>query len=225
MGRWSRRSRGLRASYGETTVLRDLDLDVHAGEVLAVMGRNGAGKSTLLRALAGVHEPAGGQVRVLAGSRVPGIDVALCPQEADELLFKDSVEHEVRATLVARGEAGAAAPWFGRLGIAGLAGATPAICRPESGCLVATAAVAATGAPLLAAGRADAWARSGIQGAADRLRSVPRDRGAGGDRRDARRRARGRGRHARRDPRRGRRDRGRRPRDRSSATPASSPRR
>lgn len=142
--------RGLRASYGETTVLRDLDLDVHAGEVLAVMGRNGAGKSTLLRALAGIHEPAGGQVRVLGGEPRPGIDVALCPQEADELLFKDSVEQEVRATLVARGEAGSAAPWLAAMGIAGLAGRHPRDLSAGERLLVATAAVAATGAPLLA---------------------------------------------------------------------------
>ena len=131
-------------------MLRDLDLDVHAGEVLAVMGRNGAGKSTLLRVLAGIHEPAGGQVRVLGGEPRPGIDVALCPQEADELLFKDSVEQEVRATLVARGEAGDAAPWLAALGIAGLAARHPRDLSAGERLLVATAAVAATGAPLLA---------------------------------------------------------------------------
>ena len=203
--------RGLRASYGETTVLRDLDLDVHAGEVLAVMGRNGAGKSTLLRALAGIHEPAGGQVRVLGGEPRPGIDVALCPQEADELLFKDSVEQEVRATLVARGEAGSAAPWLAAMGIAGLAARHPRDLSAGERLLVATAAVAATGAPLLAL---DEPTRGLDPASKERLIGfvrVPRDRGAGGDRRDARRRTRGRGRDARRDPRRGRRDRGRRP--------------
>jgi len=142
--------RGLRASYAERTVLRDLDLDVHEGEVLAVMGRNGAGKSTLLRVLAGIHEPSGGHVRILGAKPRPGVDVGLCPQEADELLFNDSVEHEVRATLAARGEAGAADPWLAALGIAGLAARHPRDLSAGQRLLVATAAVAATDAPLLA---------------------------------------------------------------------------
>ena len=142
--------RGLRASYAETTVLRGLDLDVHEGEVLAVMGRNGAGKSTLLRVLAGIHEPSAGQVQILGAKPRPGVDVGLCPQEADELLFSDSVEHEVRATLVARGEVGGAGPWLAALGIAGLAARHPRDLSAGQRLLVATAAVAATDAPLLA---------------------------------------------------------------------------
>ncbi len=45
---------GLRAGYGETDVLRGIDLSVGAGEIVAVLGSNGVGKSTLNRTLSGV---------------------------------------------------------------------------------------------------------------------------------------------------------------------------
>ncbi|MEV4619420.1 ABC transporter ATP-binding protein [Asanoa sp. NPDC049573] len=46
---------GLRAWYGEATVLRDVALTVAPGEVVTLVGRNGAGKSTLLRCVMGLH--------------------------------------------------------------------------------------------------------------------------------------------------------------------------
>jgi energy-coupling factor transport system ATP-binding protein len=141
--------RGLGAGYGPVDAIHDLDLDVRAGEIVAVMGRNGAGKSTLLRVLAGVHPPTAGEVRVGGLVPRPGVDTALCPQEADDLLFNDSVEGEVRATLVARGETGDARRWLGALGIAGLAARHPRDLSAGQRLLVAIASVAATEAPLL----------------------------------------------------------------------------
>ncbi|ASW54867.1 ATP-binding cassette domain-containing protein [Plantactinospora sp. KBS50] len=47
--------RGINKSFGPVHVLRDVDLDVHAGRVTALVGDNGAGKSTLIKGLAGIH--------------------------------------------------------------------------------------------------------------------------------------------------------------------------
>jgi len=56
--------RGIRKSYGAVTALRSVDLAVHAGEVLGVLGDNGAGKSTLMKILAGSEQPDGGEIFV-----------------------------------------------------------------------------------------------------------------------------------------------------------------
>jgi energy-coupling factor transport system ATP-binding protein len=141
--------RDLVATYGASEALRGLDLDLHEGEVVAVMGRNGAGKSTLLRVLAGVHEPSRGRVLVRREAPRPGADAALCPQEADDLLFHETVEREVRATLVARGETGDPGRWLDALGVAGLAARHPRDLSAGQRLLVAVACVAATDAPLL----------------------------------------------------------------------------
>jgi branched-chain amino acid transport system ATP-binding protein len=66
---------GLRAGYGDSTVIRDLDLRVGAGEAAVVIGPNGHGKTTLLRAISGLLRPAAGQVEL------DGTDVAGRPAE------------------------------------------------------------------------------------------------------------------------------------------------
>lgn len=55
-------ARGLEHSFGQTDALRGIDLDIHAGEVLAVMGPSGSGKSTMLHCLAGVLTPDHGTI-------------------------------------------------------------------------------------------------------------------------------------------------------------------
>jgi iron complex transport system ATP-binding protein len=57
-------ARGVSFSFGAREVLRDVDLQVRAGELVVVGGANGAGKSTLLRLVAGELAPAAGEVRV-----------------------------------------------------------------------------------------------------------------------------------------------------------------
>jgi branched-chain amino acid transport system ATP-binding protein len=54
--------RGLEVAYGNLQILFGVDLDVHEGEVVALLGTNGAGKSTFLRAIAGLLDPIGGGV-------------------------------------------------------------------------------------------------------------------------------------------------------------------
>ncbi|HOA85911.1 MAG: energy-coupling factor transporter ATPase [Microbacteriaceae bacterium] len=56
--------RGLSLQRGRTPVLAEIDLEVHAGEFLAVVGENGAGKTTLVQAIAGVIPPPKGRIRV-----------------------------------------------------------------------------------------------------------------------------------------------------------------
>ena len=55
--------RGVASGYGQSRVIWDVELDVEAGEVLALIGRNGVGKTTLLRTIVGVRPLLGGSIR------------------------------------------------------------------------------------------------------------------------------------------------------------------
>jgi iron complex transport system ATP-binding protein len=57
-------TRGLTVVAGSRHLVTGLDLELHAGEALAVLGPNGVGKTLTLQTLAGLRKPAGGQIRV-----------------------------------------------------------------------------------------------------------------------------------------------------------------
>jgi branched-chain amino acid transport system ATP-binding protein len=63
---------GLSAGYGDLIVLRDIDLEVKAGEFVALVGSNAAGKSTLLRAIVGLLPLQAGRV-ALEDDRIDGL--------------------------------------------------------------------------------------------------------------------------------------------------------
>src|SRR5450631_1850702 len=56
--------RGLTKRYGRVVALDQADFDLHAGEILGVIGDNGAGKSTLIKALVGAVSPDEGEIRL-----------------------------------------------------------------------------------------------------------------------------------------------------------------
>ncbi|WP_194522609.1 ABC transporter ATP-binding protein [Cellulosimicrobium sp. JZ28] len=78
-----------RRGRDETPVVRDVDLDVRAGEVLAVVGPNGGGKSTLLRGLAGLERTTG------EVTTAPGAPVAMVFQDPEHQLLARTVRDEI----------------------------------------------------------------------------------------------------------------------------------
>jgi energy-coupling factor transporter ATP-binding protein EcfA2 len=95
----------LTAGFGKTDVLRDIDLTIAPGELVALMGRNGSGKTTLLRSIMGFHRPSSGQIEI-AGREASGLDpadiardVGYVPQDPTALLFAETVAGELAFTL------------------------------------------------------------------------------------------------------------------------------
>ena len=54
--------RGISKRFGSVQALTDVDFEVHAGEVMALVGDNGAGKSTLIKCIAGIYTAESGEI-------------------------------------------------------------------------------------------------------------------------------------------------------------------
>jgi len=132
------RIRGLGKRYGPRWVLRDLDLALAPGELVALLGESGAGKSTLLNLIAGLESPDEGEI-ALAGNAMHALDADASARvrrrslgfvfQAFHLIAHLSVAHNVAIPLLLNGidQAEAlrrASAMLGRLGL-GDRGASP----------------------------------------------------------------------------------------------------
>lgn len=95
------RAHGVVVRYGDVAAVRGVDIDLHAGEVTALMGRNGSGKSSLLWALQGSGRRQAGRVEVdgldpkaLPARRARTL-VGLVPQTPSDLLYLSTVDAEL----------------------------------------------------------------------------------------------------------------------------------
>jgi branched-chain amino acid transport system ATP-binding protein len=93
---------GLDAGYGGVPVVRDLDLEVAPGEVVALLGANGAGKTTTLTTIAGLRPPLAGEIRFggepiggLPAHRLARRGISLVP-EGRALFAELTVEEHLR---------------------------------------------------------------------------------------------------------------------------------
>jgi branched-chain amino acid transport system ATP-binding protein len=103
----------LDARHGLLKAVRNVDMHVSEGEILALVGANGAGKTTLLRTIAGAHRPAGGRilfdgrdVMALRAHERVALGIALVP-EGRRLFAGLTVEENLRVA----GDAGRRGRW------------------------------------------------------------------------------------------------------------------
>jgi branched-chain amino acid transport system ATP-binding protein len=80
--------RDLHAWYGESHILHGVDFEIHAGEMVTLLGRNGAGKTTTLKSIMGIVARRRGSVRYdghelidLPSNRIARLGIAFCPEE------------------------------------------------------------------------------------------------------------------------------------------------
>lgn len=105
--------RDLRAHYGDFQALFGINMEVHDGEVIAIIGANGAGKTTLMRSISGLLTNGAGQIEYrgrsignLRADQVAELGIALVPE--GRLLFPSL---SVEENLLIGGQVGRKGPW------------------------------------------------------------------------------------------------------------------
>jgi branched-chain amino acid transport system ATP-binding protein len=103
----------LQAWYGESHILHGVDLVVHEGEVVTLMGRNGAGRTTTLRAIVGLTGTRKGSIKIngeesikLPPHRIAHLGVGYCPEERGIFASLSAEENLMLPPKVGRGGMG-----------------------------------------------------------------------------------------------------------------------
>ena len=103
---------GLRVSYGAVEAVKGLDLEVRAGEIVALIGANGAGKSTTLMTISGAVAPTAGRIRFLGtaiegrpASEIVRLGIAHVP-EGRRIFKRFTVMENLRVGAIARKDRG-----------------------------------------------------------------------------------------------------------------------
>ncbi len=125
------RARGIGKSFPGVRVLQDVDFEIGAGEVVALVGENGAGKSTLMKVLAGIHRPDAGELQLdgqplvlrspldalRAGVALIHQELSLCDNLTVAAALFLGAELRTGPFLRSAAMVAAARPWLQRLGL------------------------------------------------------------------------------------------------------------
>ena len=104
------RVQGLHAYYGESHILHGMDLHVHQGELITLLGRNGAGRSTTLKAILGLVGKRTGSIQFngqeiigMAPHHIARLGVGFCPEERGIFAGLSTEENLMLPPVVASG--------------------------------------------------------------------------------------------------------------------------
>ena len=81
--------RGLTKRFGGLTAVKNLDLEVHAGEIFGLIGPNGSGKSTAMKSIMGIERPTAGEV-IFQGENVAGLPAHKIARKGFGMVFQHS---------------------------------------------------------------------------------------------------------------------------------------